>query len=373
MVIGVNARFLLDGKLEGIGWFCHEILKRWVQDHPEHEFVFFFDRPFSKEFIYGSNVKGVVVMPPARSVTLWKIWFDIAIPRSLKKHKIDVFVSMDGYCSLRTPIKQLLVVHDLAFEHDAFGLAKKFVTYYKKYTPKFVAKASKVATVSGYSADDISERYKIKRANIDVVYDGYNEEFSPFTIEERIQVKNEYTAGFSYFLSLGAIHPRKNTLGLIKAFEQFKNATDSSNKLLIVGRMAWSNGELTKYLENCKYCDDIIFIGNQSFAQVKRIVAGANALIYPSFFEGFGIPILEAMACNVPVISSNTSSMPEVVGQAGILIDPNRPEEIADAMEKLEKDQEYRANLIDLGAQQKALFSWDKTAALLWNSLEEII
>ena len=112
MRIGVNTRFLLKDKLEGIGWFTLETISRIVKAHPEHEFYFFFDRPYDKQFIFADNVKPVVVFPPARAPFLWKLWFDYALPGVFRKYKIDAFISTDGYCSLKTPIPQLLVVHD---------------------------------------------------------------------------------------------------------------------------------------------------------------------------------------------------------------------------------------------------------------------
>lgn len=117
MKIAVNTRFLLNGYLEGYGYFLYETFNCITKDHPEHEFIFIFDRPYNKRFIFGSNVKPVVTGPPARHPLLWKLWYDIKVPAIIRKCKADVFVSCDGFCSLTTKLPQVLVVHDLSFLH----------------------------------------------------------------------------------------------------------------------------------------------------------------------------------------------------------------------------------------------------------------
>lgn len=374
MRIGINTRFLISDQLEGIGWFCFEVFKRWVKNHPEHEFIFFFDRPFSEKFIFADNVKGVVVYPPARAIPLWKIWFNFSLPYYAKKEEIDVLVSPDGYASLKTDIPQLLVIHDLAFEHDSFGLADKYIKYYKKYTPLFAKKAARIATVSNYTKEDVHSRYHIPLDKIDVVYNGYNEEFAPIEDSEKIQIRGKFTSGKPFYLTVGAIHPRKNGLRLLKAFDAFKQKTKSDYKLVFIGRKAWSNREFDDYMDQMSFQDDVIFLGHLSFDELKNILASAEVMFYPSLFEGFGIPILEAFACGVPVVTSNISSMPEVGGDAAHYIDPNSNKDIYESMIKFyNDDDDYKKEMINKTYSQKVKFSWDKSAENLWGSLEKIL
>src|ERR1700741_136197 len=137
MVIAVNTRFLLD-ELEGYGYFIYETFKRITANYPEHEFIFIFDRPYNKRFVFGSNVKAVLTGPSARAPLLWKFWYDIKVPAVLKKYKADVFVSCDAFCSLRTKVPQCLVVHDLAFLHYPSFNKKAHLSFYKKNIPKFL-------------------------------------------------------------------------------------------------------------------------------------------------------------------------------------------------------------------------------------------
>src|SRR5258705_4439413 len=140
MTVVVNTRFLLNDYLEGYGYFIYETFKRITNDHPEHDFIFVFDRPYDPRFVFGSNVKPVVTGPAARHPLLWKFWFDIRIPALLRKYKAGVFVSCDGFCSLRTSIPQCLVIHDLAFLHFPSFIKKSHSLFYKKYTPRFLKK-----------------------------------------------------------------------------------------------------------------------------------------------------------------------------------------------------------------------------------------
>lgn len=372
MRIGVNTRFLLKDKLEGIGWFTFETISRIVKAHPEHEFYFFFDRPYDKQFIFADNVKPVVVFPPARAPFLWKLWFDYALPGVFRKYKIDAFISTDGYCSLKTPIPQLLVVHDLAFKHHRFGLSAGVMRFYEKYMPLYLKKAKRIVTVSNFSKTDIIQQYGIDKP-IDVVHNGFNNNFKVLDESQKTTIRAKYTQNNPYFIFLGAIHPRKNPLRLLQAFEAFKKQTQANHQLVLVGRKAWANNELDNYYKSMEFKADVLFLSHLPLEEVKEILAAAEALVYPSIFEGFGIPILEAMACGVPVITSNTSSMPEVAGNAGLLIDPLNIDSIYLSLIKLYNNPAFRAEMILKGNDQKDKFDWQKSAEDLWLSFEKMM
>jgi glycosyltransferase involved in cell wall biosynthesis len=222
MRIAVNTRLLLKGKLEGIGWFTFETLIRMTQNHPEHEFIFIFDRPFDPDYVFAENVTPVVIGPPARHPLLFYIWFDFQIPKVLKKYKADLFLSPDGYLSLRTKVPQLAVIHDINFVHRPEDLPWLIAKYYNYFFPKFARIAKRIATVSFYSKEDIARSFKIDYDKIDVVYDGINQIFKPLLEKEKTKIRKKYTGGCEYFLFVGALHPRKNVSGLLKAFEDLK-------------------------------------------------------------------------------------------------------------------------------------------------------
>ena len=189
MNIAVNTRFLLKDQLEGYGYFTSQLFERIVKNHPEHQFFFFFDRGFSEEFVFASNVHPVIISPPARLPLLWKYWFDVKVLLALKKINADVFISPDGFCSLTTKVPQCMVVHDLGFLHHPEAYKKSHVSFLKKYTPKFLNKAKSIVTVSQFSKEDIIRHYKIQPGKIDVVYNGVKEIFHPLTTEEKETTK----------------------------------------------------------------------------------------------------------------------------------------------------------------------------------------
>jgi len=369
MRIAVNTRLLLTGKLEGIGWFTFETLKRITRENPEHEFIFIFDRPFNPEFIFADNITPVVIGPQARHPFLFYIWFDFRIPRVLKKYKVDLFLSPDGYLSLRTKVPQLAVIHDINFVHRPDDLPWLIAKYYNFFFPRFARIAKRIATVSFYSKEDITRSFKIDFDKIDVVYDGINQVFSPVSEEIKTEIRNKYTGGSEYFLFVGALHPRKNISGLLRAFEGFKGETSSNIKLVVVGGEMHKTGEIFEVWENMRFKDEVIFTGRVTTDELQCITGSALALTFVPFFEGFGIPIVEAMSAGIPVICSNTTSIPEVGGNAVLYADPLKIDQITDAMIKMANEPEFREMLIQKGFVQKNKFSWDETARLLWISM----
>jgi glycosyltransferase involved in cell wall biosynthesis len=369
MKIAINTRFLLSDLLEGYGYFLYETLSRITKNHPQDEFLFIFDRPFDKKFLFAPNVRAEVVGPPARHPLLWKLWYDIRVPALLKKFKADVFLSPDGYCSLATRVPQCLVIHDLAFLHYPSFNKRIHVIYNKRYMPKFINKAAVIATVSDFSKNDILTHYPQAAGKIKIVYSAARELFQPSDSQEKSRIKNKYTEGKEFFLYSGAIHPRKNMVQLLKAFSIFKKRQQSNMKLVLAGRLAWKSESFTSKLESFKYRDDVVMTGYLEEKELASVIAAAYGMIYPSLWEGFGVPVLESMLCGTPVITSSKSSMEEIAGGAALLADPKDPADIAAQMMHLYKDESMRKELIQKGFENAKRYSWDKTAALLWDAI----
>lgn len=373
MRIAVNTRLLLKGKLEGIGWFTYETLKRITAAHPEHEFIFIFDRKPDPSFIFSDNVKAVVAHPQARHPILWYLFFEFGVYRVLRKLKPDVFLSPDGWLSLRSKVRQVAVIHDLNFEAHPEFLPAHIVKYYKWFFPRFARKATRIATVSEYTRSDLFERYHIPMSKTDVVYNGANTLFKALREDEIQAVRDEFSGGDPYFLFVGLIHPRKNLENQIRAFDAFKTETKSQIKFIIVGAKHWWSTGLTDILDTTQYKDDIIFLGRRDMESLVRIYGAAHALMYVSYFEGFGIPIVEAFHAEIPIITSTTSSMPEICGDAGITVNPDSISEIKTAMETISASVALRNQLIEKGRVQRQKFSWDKTALALWQTIEKAV
>lgn len=373
MNIAIHVRFLVKNKLEGIGRFTFETIQRICQKHPEHTFYLLFDRMYEPEFIFSSNVVPIIIPFPARHPVLWWFWFHIQVPRVIKKIPADVFVSTDGFIPINTNIPKLNVIHDLNFEHNPEHLPSLVRWYYRKFFPQYARKATRIATVSEFSKQDISTTYGIDSQLIDVLYNGVSSEFEPLLPLQKTIIKKTYTNNTEYFIYVGSLHPRKNIERLFAAFELFKKQTQSDFKLIVVGEAMFMSQTIQKAYNSNAYKQDILFTGRVPNNELGLLVGASYAMTYVPLFEGFGIPILEAFACNVPVITSRCTSMPEVAGNAALYCDPHHTESIAVAMKKIVQDSELYSKLQAYSIVQKQKFSWDKTADLLWKSITKIM
>jgi glycosyltransferase involved in cell wall biosynthesis len=371
--IAVNTRLLLTNKLEGIGTFTAEILKILVKENPDDEFHFIFDRKYSEEFIFARNVIPHVIMPPARHPLLLKIWYNFSLPRLLKKINPDIFISPDAVTSLNISVPNLTVIHDINFVHRPDDLPEKWSKYYNKYTPEFIANSDRIATVSEFSKSDIIKTYKTSPKKIDVVYNGVKTQFKPLPEEDTKFITDIYSKGKPFFFFIGSLHPRKNLKNLLLAFNEFKKMDEQDYKLIIGGEVMFKFESIQAVFEKLEFKDDVIFTGRLPDYDLNCFLSGATALTYIPFFEGFGIPVLEAMACGTAVITSNTTSLPEVVGDAAYTVSPNSISEISTAMFELSTNQQDVDDLVSKGFERLKLFTWKKSADALWLSIQKTL
>lgn len=373
MQIVVNTRLLLKDKLEGIGWFSYQVLKRISQNNPNVHFVFLFDREFDEGFIFNDNITPLVVSPQARHPVLYYTWLQVGVKGILNRMKPDLFLSPDGFLSLGAKCKQLPVIHDINFLHHPRDNKWLTAKYYNHYFPKFAKEATRIATVSEFSKQDIAQNYLIDESKIDVVYNGINSFFKPIDDESKNKTRLKYTNGAPYFVCVGSLHPRKNINRLIKAFALFKQERNSNVKLILAGPAFWGIMEIKQTIEQCGFKEDIILTGRLADNELALVLGSALALTFIPYYEGFGIPLIEAMEAEVPIITSNVTSLPEVSGEAALLVNPNDETEIKNAMLKLYGNEALQHTLVEKGKLQKQKFSWDKSANLLWQSIEKAI
>jgi len=371
--IAVNTRFLLAGQLEGYGNFLQEILKKLVSENPQHQFIFFFDRPYDSQFIYGNNVSAVVAGPPARHPLLWNWWFNVRLPLLFRKHKVDLFLSTDGFCSLRSSIPQVLLIHDLAFLHFPEGIKKSHARFYKRNTPRFIRKAAKILTVSSFSQQDIAKQYGLDPGSIGIIPNAARAVFQSIPEEKKQLVREKYSNGRLYFLYTGSIHPRKNLIRLLRAFSQFKKRQRSNIKLIIAGRLAWNYQSFTEALRTYKFREDVVLTGYLPDEDLAELTASAYAMVYVSVWEGFGLPVIEAFQAGVPVITSAGSAMADLANGAALLADPADPAAIAEQMMLVYKDENLRSALIKKGLDIAHQYSWDESARRLSSELENLL
>ncbi|MEO5948251.1 MAG: glycosyltransferase family 1 protein [Chitinophagaceae bacterium] len=364
---------MLSTQLEGNGNFIYETFTRIAKQHPAHEFIFIFDQPFDEAFITNENITPVVAGPAARYPLLWKYWYDIKIPAVLKKYKADVFVSTDGFCSLKTKVPQCLIMHDLAFLYQPLYIKKSHAAWLKKTTPKFLSKAKAIVATTNFLKQELIEKFAANTSKIDVVYCGVSELYQPLLADEKILIKNKYTDGKEYFIYTGLIDVDKNLLNLLKAFSVFKKRQQTSMKLVLAGRVATKYESFKKNLQSYKYRNDVVLMEQLTEAELVNVVGAAYGFIYPSLIEALTVPVIEAMKCDVPVIAAETNSMKEIVKDAAVFVDGTNHIAMAEQMMLLYKDEKLRNDLIIKGRKVAVAYRWDTTANLLWKSIEKAI
>ncbi|MEZ4895321.1 MAG: glycosyltransferase family 1 protein [Saprospiraceae bacterium] len=369
MKIAVNTRFLLSNKLEGIGWHTYEILRRLVLAHPQDSFYFFFDRPYDPQFVFAPNVHPLVLFPPARHPILFYWWFEWSVSRALRQINPDVFYSPDGFLSLRSQTPTLLTIHDLAYRHFPEHLPPLMRTYYNRMMPQYVMKAGQIAAVSEYTKEDIIQQFNVSPERISVVYNGVRSVFSPDSTTGSRSIRHQVTGGNPYFLYVGSMHPRKNINRLLEAFRLFKASGQWNHHLILVGRMAWKSTGIRQEVEQHPDRATIHLPGNITDEQMVDYYREAQALIYPSLFEGFGMPVLEALACHTLPVISQSSSLPEVGGEVAIYVDPLDPGSIVQGMQRATQHDPHHPAWTHRVDQHLKKFNWNRSADQIYRDL----
>ena len=376
MNIAVNMRLVLPGKMDGIGWFAYETTRRMIAAHPEHRFILLFDRQLPDSMLYkplmAPNVTTMTLCPQARHPVLWWLFFEVAVPMALKRCCADVYVSPDGMMPSHPSVPTLSVIHDINFEHSRDNMRRSHQQYMTHWFPRFARAATRIATVSEFSKKDIAETYNVDSKKIDVVYDGAHDYYRPLSEADKEATRKRFTGGAPYLIFVSTILKRKNLANLLKAFDIVKDGDTTGLKLVVVGSRVWWADELAEAYDNIRHRDDVLLIGRAEPDDLSALMASSEMLVYPSYFEGFGIPILEAMYAETAVVCSHTTSMPEVGGDAALYADPASPADIAHAISRL-RNPELRNEMIERGRAQRTKYSWERSANLLWNSIIKTI
>ena len=298
----------------------------------------------------------------------------LTLSSELRRNPVDVLhVQFTGPPFAPCPV--VSTIHDLAFEH--FPETFKRTSWMQlRLTVRNTAKtAAHIITVSEYSRRDIIETYNIGSERITVTPEAAPATFAPVTEEKEIaRVRNLYGINSDYILSVGSIQPRKNLVRLIKAYSALRRRRPQAKlpRLVLVGKCAWLYNETLRSIKELGVSDSVILTGYVPEADLPALYSGAVCFIYPSYFEGFGLPPLEAMASGVPVVVSNVSSLPEVVGDAGVLVDPNSVDSIADGLLKVLTDSNLREQMIRKGLERARQFTWEHTAKKTLEVIESL-
>lgn len=377
MRICIDARCLMAGRRTGVEEYTLNLLLNLFEIDQKNKYVLFFNSWKEPAFDFGifkkyKNVKIKRFKIPNKLLN-FSFWY-------LNWPKIDelvggadaVFMPNIIFGSVSKKTKLFLTIHDLSFERYPEHFSAKRRLWHLFINPKKMCRrADKIIAVSNSTKSDLVSLYKIKPEKIETVRSAVSDEFKIINRNDEmlIKTKERYKLPYKFILYLGTIEPRKNISAIVKSFDKFhKFAYESGNeellkyKLVIAGEKGWMNREIFEEIKNCRSSKGIFFIGRIAGKNKKYIYNLASLFVYPSFFEGFGFPPLEAMKCGVPVIAGNNSSLPEIVGAGGILIDPDRPDEIYRAMKEILTNRNLREMLVKKGLEKAKEFDWKKTA-----------
>lgn len=286
------------------------------------------------------------------------LWSQISLPLFLYQHKnIDVYFSPAHYLPGFCPVPQVVTIHDVAYLYYPEDFTKKDLWQLKNWTAFSIKKAKQIIAVSKTTKKDIVKNYDVDENKVTVVYNGF---------EKQISQNSHLRQGFggqgkikNFILFVGTIQPRKNLEVLIDAFDKFTQ-TNNDFKLVIVGKKGWLYKDIFEKVKTMKLEDKIIFTDHVTDEDLIWYYKNAFCLTLPSIYEGFGIPVLEAMSYDCPVIASFSSSLPEIGGEASLYFDPKNSDDLLEKLESLQNNNELRKQLISKGQQRIKDFSWEK-------------
>ena len=298
-----------------------------------------------------------------RLISWPRMWTHLRLAVELWQHPPDLLFVPAHVLPLVCPVPAVVTVHDLGYKHYPEA-HRPFDRWYLDWTTRRHTQVARhIFADSLATKQDLIDFYQADAQRISVIYLGRDESLTQvdasFIIE---QAKTKYGIDGAYLLYLGTLHPRKNLVRLIEAFHLARPQLPTSLKLVIAGRKGWLYDEIFATTQRLELTDQVIFPGFVDDADKPALLSGALAYVFPSLYEGFGLPVLEAMACHTPVLTSNVSSLPEVAGDAALLVDPHSPDNIATGLVRLASDANLRQTLVAQGLRQIEKFSWDKAA-----------
>lgn len=369
MLVAYDARPLLKNKA-GIGHYTRYLLENIIVNDFNISLVLC----SNKEIFFEKNDR---IELSGVSGYLWKInsnlWFQLILPIILKKHMVDLFHGTMFLVPIFSNVPSIVTIYDLVLEIFPETMHWKNWLPLKTLMKASANKASRIIAISENTKKDIIKYFGVDQEKIMVIYPGVGKEFSPQKREHDNIILKNYNLSPGYILTVGTLEPRKNLIRLLNAYKMLVVNEDSMPNLVMVGGRGWLKEDINKTVDSLGLREKIVFTGYVPDSDLPALYRNAGVFVYPSLYEGFGLPPLEAMACGTPVVASNTSSIPEVIGDAGLLVDPYNPAEIARAVAFVLKDNDLSARLERAGLIRSGLFTWDKTAQETIKLYQEVI
>jgi glycosyltransferase involved in cell wall biosynthesis len=355
--VGIDAHALGSG-LGGNETYIRNVIRALVTVDPDGAYTLFLSPPPPQGPIAGAERMGRVMVRPHTPL----VRIPVSFPLALARERIDV-VHVQYVAPPLCPARIVVSVHDLAYEHYPQFFSRAEVARFRALVPWTIRRAAAVLTLSEFSRQDIVRRYGVPPEKVVVAPCAADPMFRPLHDEARLaDVRARYGTGERFILCVGNLQPRKNLRTLIDAYVRLRRADATRHKLVLVGRKAWLYDDIFAVARASGYAGELVFTGYVPDEDLVALDNAADLFVYPSLFEGFGLPPLEAMACGTPVVTAQGSSFPEVVGDAALTVDPLDAEALAGAIATMLRDAGLRARFSARGLQRAATFSWEASA-----------
>jgi len=356
MRIGIDARLVYYSQA-GISQYILRLIQGLAESDRENEFIILQSRKDKHLIVDRPNFKRVSLWTPSHHRLE-----QYALRVEISGLNLDVLHSPDFIPPFHCRCKSIITIHDLAFLLYPHFLTKDSARYYSQID-EAVKRTDHIIAVSESTKQDTIRLLGAPEHKITVIYESANPIYRPVKDREILeQTKSKYDVTGDFILFVSTIEPRKNLPTLLKAYKQLLDSYRAGVKLVVVGRRGWLSEEVFTLIDELKLTNDVLFLDRVPIKDLLHLYNAAQLLVQPSFYEGFGLPPLEAMACGTPVVVSNVSSLPEVVGDAGLLVDPEDVSELAVAIWRVLTDEALREDLIAKGFKRAQCFSWEKTA-----------
>lgn len=359
MIIGIDASRANKPQKTGTEWYSYHLIKALAEIDDKNKYLLYLNKPAASGLKnLGKNFEEKVLNWP-----LPRLWTQGRLSREMLFNSPDVLFVPAHVIPLIHPPKSIVTIHDIGFAPYPEIYSWKDIFYHKWAIYWAAKRAHKIITVSEFSKNELVRVYNINPEAVKVIPLSYNKKIYR-VIEDKDKIEeilHKYKIDKPYLLFIGRLEQKKNVLSIIESFKILKS-TNPDLKLVLIGRPGYKFEEIEKKIKEYDLSKDIIMPGWVSSAELPYLLNAAEVFVFPSFYEGFGIPILEAMACGTPVISSNITSIPEVAGRAALLVNPNNNEELIQGIKKLLEDKDLRQNFIDKGLERVKEFSWRKCA-----------
>lgn len=359
MRVALDAIPLVAAKT-GIGHYTDALAHWLARLHPDHQYELL--SPFDFTFAPGNSTPPNLSKRffPVRSV--FRKWWLVGLPAMLQLSPLDVFHGTNYCIPLYAPCPTVVTIHDLSLFVQPHTHEAANVTRGKRRIPLMARRASRIITPSEWTKRETIAQLGVKAEKVRVIYEGAREGMMPLPASACQSVLDRRQIKPPYLLYVGTIEPRKNLLTLIRAYDALLKTTEQRPQLVLCGGRGWLCEEVFKLVEELKLQDVVHFTGYVDDSELPALYSAAAVFLYPSLYEGFGLPPLEAMACGTPVVTSNVSSLPEVVGEAGLLHDPHDERALTQAIATLLTDAQAHAHYRQAGLAQAARFSWERAA-----------